>query len=381
MNFAFSAEQEEFRSMLARFVEAQYPIENIRSLTETESGYDESKWKRMNAELGIAGVAIPEAHGGQGFTVLELGLALEQLGRNLAGGPLFATACLAAPAILAAGSEDDRNELLPAIADGSTIATLAFSERDGHFDGQSIQATCAQDGDGWTVSGTKSWVIDAPNADLIVVAARIPGTRGEDGVSLLAVKANDPGVRIEPVDALDLTRRLGSVTLDGATARMLGEPGVAWPVLERILDQAAVCLTAEQIGGAARCLEMAVQYSKERIQFGRSIGSFQAIKHRCATVKLDLELARSASYWAWWVASEHPEELQQAASIAKSLCSETYLLAAAENVHIHGGMGFTWEHDAHLFYRRAKSSSILFGGPGEHRARIAAELGFGGTDA
>ncbi len=381
MNFAFSAEQEEFRSMLARFVEAQYPIENIRRLTETESGYDESTWKRMNAELGIAGVAIPEAHGGQGFTVLELGLALEQLGRNLAGGPLFATACLAAPAILTAGSEDDRNELLPSIADGSTIATLAFSERDGHFDAQSMQTTCSQAGDGWSISGTKSWVIDAPNADLIVIAARIPGTRGEDGVSLLAVKASDPGVRIEPVDALDLTRRLGSVTLDGATGRMLGEPGGAWPGLARILDQAAICLTAEQIGGTARCLEMAVQYSTERIQFGRPIGSFQAIKHRCATVKLDLELARSASYWAWWVASEHADELQQAASIAKSLCSETYLLAAAENVHIHGGMGFTWEHDAHLFYRRAKSSSILFGGPGEHRARIAAELGFGGADA
>ncbi len=376
MNFAFSPEQEEFRDVLARFVEQRCPIEKVRRAIESEPGYDTGAWQQMVEELGLAGIAIPEAYGGQGFSFLELGLALEQLGRNLAGGPLFATACLAAQAILNAGNEEDKQELLPEIAAGRTIATLGVAEGNASITPDAIAAVCTRNGGEWSVSGTKTYVINAQNAELIVVAARTEGSSGADGITLLAVRTDTPGVRIEPVEAMDLTRRLATVTLDEAGARPIGEPGTAWPALSRTLDQAAIGLTAEQVGGATRCLEMAVQYSKERIQFGRPIGSFQAVKHRAAGVKLDLELARSAAYWAWWVASEHDEELEQAASVAKSICSEMFVHAAAENIHIHGGMGFTWEHDAHLYYRRAKSSEILFGNPTAHRARLAAQLGF-----
>ena len=377
MNFAFSPEQEEFRTMLARFAAERCSLEHTRRISETDSGYDAELWKQMAQELGLTGVAIPESYGGQGYSYLELGLALEQLGRTLAGGPLFATCCLAAPAIVNAGSEDDKKELLPGIAAGKTIATLAVSEGSAQTQPSTITATCRESGGQWQVSGAKSYVVDAQNADLIIIAAREAGSTGSSGISLIAVQADAPGVVIEPVDSLDPTRRLAHVKLDDVAGRMLGSAGQAWPALSRTLDQAAILLTAEQVGGAARCLDMAVQYSKERIQFGRQIGSFQAIKHRAAAVKLDLELARSAAYWSWWIASEHDEELEQAASIARSVCSDAYLHAAAENIHIHGGMGFTWEADPHLYYRRAKWSATLLGDPTLHRARIADSLGFG----
>ena len=364
--------------MVRRFVEERWPVAEVRRLAETESGFERAAWKQMAGELGLQGLALPEAYGGQGFGFLELGIALEELGRQLAGGPFIASACLAAPAILAAGSEAQRAALLPPIASGDSIAALAVLEPDGRAAPDGVAATARKEAGGFRVSGAKTAVIDGQNADLLVVAAREAGSRAGDGVSLLVVRADAPGLEVRPVPGLDLTRKIADVLLRDAPAEPLGTAGAAGPALARTLDLAAIALAAESTGAAARCLESAVAYAKTRVQFARPIGSFQAVKHRVAEAMLELESARSAAYWSWWVAAQDGSDaaaLAEAASVAKSVCSDAFLRSAADNLHIHGGIGFTWEFDCHLYYRRARSSAQLFGDPQEHRARIAAGLG------
>jgi len=374
MDFAFSDEQDEFRAMLRRFLEERWSTAEVRKLAETPSGFDRATWKQMAEELGLQGLAISEEHGGQGFGFLEVGIALEEMGRQLAGGPFLASAVIAAQAIAAAASPAQQAEWLPAIASGDTIATLALLEANGIAGLDGIETTCAKSADGFRVSGRKVAVLDAQNADLLLVAAR-----GDAGISLLAVRPDAPGVAVKPWDGLDLTRKLADVELADAPAVAVGEAGAAGPALERALDLAAIGVAAESVGAAARCLEAAVAYAKSRIQFARPIASFQAIKHKAAEVMLELESARSAAYWSWWVAAQpgtSARELAEAASVAKSACNEALSRAAAENVQIHGGVGFTWEFDCHLFYRRAKAAEILFGDPTWHRARLAAQQGF-----
>jgi alkylation response protein AidB-like acyl-CoA dehydrogenase len=222
-------------------------------------------------------------------------------------------------------------------------------------------------------------VLDAQNADLILVAAREAGSRGAEGVSLFAVSPDAAGLTVKPTDGLDLTRKLADVELADVPATLLGDAGAGAAALARALDVAAIGSAAECVGAAARCLEASVAYAKSRIQFARPIGSFQAIKHKAAEVMLELESARSAAYWSWWVAAQPgvaARDLAEAASIAKASCNEALSRAAAENVQIHGGVGFTWEFDCHLFYRRAKVAELTFGDPSWHRARLAAQLGF-----
>jgi alkylation response protein AidB-like acyl-CoA dehydrogenase len=377
MNFAFSAEQEEFRATVRRFLQQRWPLAATRRWIETETGFDSAVWRQMAAELGLQGLVVPEEFGGAGFGFLELGIVLEELGRELAGGPYFATACLAVCAIRNAGTPDQQRELLPAIAAGKKIATLAAASATGRtaFGPSGVRARRKEGG--WRLDGTASFVIDGQNAELIVVTASVsPGSAQE----FFVVDAGAAGFRARPVETLDLTRRMADLRFDDVSARLLGEPGGNEAALQTTFDQAAICASAEQVGAAARCLEQAVAYASERIQFGRPIGSFQAVKHRAAEIKLELELARSVTYWAWWVADQGTEDLPRAASLAKSVCSETLLAASAANIHIHGGMGFTWEHDAHLFYRRAKASQILFGDAVAHRARLADALGLPTAD-
>ncbi len=379
MDFAFSEEQEEFRAVVRRFVEERWPTAEVRRLAETPSGFDPAVWKQMAAELGLQGLAIPEEYGGQGFGFEELGIALEELGRQLAGGPYLASAVLAAQSILAAGDPSQRAEWLPAIAAGESIATLAVLEPSGFVGAESVTTTCRQRGSDWLISGAKTAVLDAQNADVILVAARLEGSTGNDGLTLLALRPDAPGVELTPVDGLDLARKHADLVLRDAVAVPLGQPGAAGPACARVLDLGAIALAAESIGAAARCLEMAVAYAKERIQFGRPIGSFQAVQHKCAEVLLELESARSAAYWSWWVAAQpgvDPGELAEAASVAKAMCGDALARAAAENVQIHGGVGFTWEFDCHLFFRRAKAVEQLLGDPVWHRARLADGLGF-----
>lgn len=375
MDFAFSAEQEEFRDTLRRFLEENSPSSEVRRLMETREGFDRGVWKQMAGELGLQGLHIPESYGGQGFGFLELGIVQEEMGRVLFCAPYLSTVCLAASAILNAGSEAQKQALLPSLASGETVATLALVEPGGDWEPESIRLVAQSDGDGFRLNGCKTFVTDGHTADLIVVAARLEGTQGRDGITLLTLRSDAQGLSALPLDTLDLTRKQARLELRDVRAEALGEAGAAADALERTLDQGCVLLAAESAGGAARCLETAVAYAKHRVQFGRPIGSFQAIKHKCAEVLLEVESAKSAVYWASWVAEEKEEELAQAASVAKSLSSEGYLRAAAENVQIHGGIGVTWEADPQLYLKRAKTNEELLGNPGYHRARLVTALG------
>ena len=375
MQFTFTDEQEELRRTMRRFLDEKSPTTEVRRLMETDDGYDEAVWKQMSQELGLAGLHIPEEYGGQGFSFVELGIVLEEMGRALLCSPFFATVCLAASSILAAGTEDAKKKYLPGIASGETIATLALAEPSGRWDADGIAAVAEKKGDGYTITGTKRFVIDGATASLIIVAARLKGKKGEDGIGLFAVSGDADGLTRTALDPLDPTRKQADLELKGVSAEAIGTPGTDWPALQKALDQIAVCLSAENVGGGQRCLDMAVQYAKDRVQFGRPIGQFQAIKHKCADMLLQVESARTAAYYAMWVAAKDDEELTTVAPLAKAFSSEAYFFAASENIQVHGGIGFTWEHDAHLFFKRAKSSELLFGDPTYHRELLATRLG------
>jgi alkylation response protein AidB-like acyl-CoA dehydrogenase len=376
VNFAFSEEQEELRRSVRRFLEDKSPSTEVRRLMETTDGYDPKVWAQMANELGVQSLHIPEAYGGQGFSFVELVVVLEEMGRALLCAPYFSSVCLAANAILNAGTDEQKAALLPGIAAGETIATLAFTEPSGKWDANGITMEATADGSGgWTLSGTKMFVLDGHTANLIVVAARAAGTGGTEGISFFTVPGDAAGLTRTALPTMDQTRKQAKLEFSNVSATLLGEEGAGWAALSKTLDQAAVCLAAEQVGGAQKCLDMSVEYAKVRIQFGRPIGSFQAIKHKCADMLLEVESSKSAAYYAGWAAAEDNDELPVVASLAKSYCSEAYFHAAAENIQIHGGIGFTWEHDAHLYFKRAKSSEILFGDPTYHRELLAQRIG------
>ncbi len=376
MNFAFSEAQEEFRALLRRFLEERSPTPEVFRWMEAPEGYDPGLWKQMARELGLQGVHLPESVGGQGFGVLELGIVMEEAGRALLCAPYFSTLCLAANAILATGTPAQQAELLPGIASGETVATLALLDAGDDWDPAGVEMELRREGSGYRLDGRKRLVTDGASADLLLVAARQPGSRGREGLTLLALASDQPGVSATPVAGLDATRRLADLAFEGARAERLGPEGGAADALDTTLDRARVCLAAESAGGAQRCLEAAVAYAGQRIQFARPIGSFQAIKHRCAEVLLEVESARSAAYWACWTADAEPAELALAASVAKSFCDEAYLRASADNLHIHGGMGFTWAADPHLYLKRARATAILLGSPAWQQHRIADLKGF-----
>jgi alkylation response protein AidB-like acyl-CoA dehydrogenase len=370
MNFAFSEEQEELRRSVHRFLEDKSPMTEVRRLMETTDGFDRAVWDQMANQLGLQALIIPEEYGGAGFTYVELVVVFEEMGAALLCAPYFATVALATNAILSSGDEGAKKDLLPGIAGGTTIATLALTEDSGNWSADSVALAANESSGGWKLDGHKMFVIDGQNADLLIVAARAP-----KGVTLFAVDGGAAGVTRTPLATMDQTRKQARVEFSSTPARLLGEEGGAVPVLSRTLDLAAVALAAEQVGGAQRCLDMSVDYAKNRIQFGRPIGSFQAIKHKCADMLLEVESAKSAAYYAGWAAAEDSDELPVVASLAKSYCSEAYFHAAAENIQIHGGIGFTWEHDAHLYFKRAKSSELLLGDPSYHRELLAQRIG------
>jgi alkylation response protein AidB-like acyl-CoA dehydrogenase len=370
VNFAFSEEQEELRRTVRSFLEQKSPSAEVRRLMETTEGYDPDVWRQMGTQLGLQGLAIPEEYGGSGYTYIELIVVLEEMGRALLCAPYFSTVALAANAVLHSGDDSARKELLPGIASGDTIATVAFTEDSGRWDADGITMTAARSGDGFTLDGHKMFVLDGHTANVIVVAART-----DTGISLFTVPGDAKGLTRTPLSTMDQTRKQARLEFSGVPAKLLGTEGGGWDTLSRMLDLAAVALAAEQVGGAQKVLEMSVEYAKVRVQFGRPIGSFQAIKHKCADMLLEVESAKSAAYYAGWAAAELNDELPVVASLAKAYCSDAYFHAAAENIQIHGGIGFTWEHDAHLYFKRAKSSELLFGDPTYHRELLAQRIG------
>jgi len=370
VNFAFSEEQEELRRFVRQFLEEKSPESAVREQMDTEKGYDDAVWSQMAGQLGLQGLIIPEEYGGSGFGYVALTVVLEEVGRALLCAPFFSSVVLAANALIHSGDEQAKSALLPGIAGGETTAALAFTEENGRWDESGITVQATPDGGGWRISGAKMYVIDGHTADVVLVAARTAA-----GVSLFWGPAGADGLTRPALSTMDQTRKQAKLTFEGVEATLIGAEGQGWPVLETVLDLAAVALAAEQVGGAQRCLDMSVEYAKVRVQFGRPIGSFQAIKHKCADMLLEVESAKSAAYYAGWCAAEMNDELPQVASLAKSYCSEAYFHAAAENIQIHGGIGFTWEHPAHLYFKRAKSSELLFGDPTYHRELLAQRIG------
>ena len=370
MQFAFTEEQDQLRSFVRQFLDEKSDEAAVRALMETEQGYDEAVWSQMAEQLGLQSLIIPEAYGGQGFSWVELVVVLEEMGRSLLCAPFFSSVVLATSALMLSGDEAAQSEYLPKIASGELIATVAVTEENGRWDESGVTATATAAGDSWTIDGAKHYVLDRHTAGLIIVAARTAA-----GVSLFAVDGDAAGLERTALSTMDQTRKQAKLTLSGTPATLIGTDGAGWATLEAMLDRAAVGLAAEQVGGAQKVLDMSVEYAKDRVQFGRPIGSFQAIKHKCADMLLEVESAKSAAYYAAWCAAEENDELPAMASLAKSYCSEAYFHATAENIQIHGGIGFTWEHPAHLYFKRAKSSELLFGDPTYHRELLAERIG------
>ncbi|MEQ9641555.1 MAG: acyl-CoA dehydrogenase family protein [Alphaproteobacteria bacterium] len=362
MQFSFTEEQGEFRDVLRRFLADRSATAEVRRLMATDRGWEPDGWRKLNQEMGLTALAIPEDYGGQGFGVVEHAIVMEEAGRALLCAPYFATTALAVPAILTAGTEDQKRALLPAIAAGDTVATLAHVEDDGVWDGSTTTATATEKNGGWSLDGTKSFVVDGHTADLIVVLASA-GT----GLSLFTVAGDADGLTRRPLTGVDPTRKLARLELKGVAAEPLGTIGKAAVPLAETLDQAAILLANEMVGGAERLREDAQEYVAMRMQFGRAIASFQAIKHRCADMLLDVEMAKSAAYAAASAAADGDANVPALASLAKACAADTYMATAVTAIQLHGGIGFTWDNDTHLWFKRAKASEVMLGDPTYHR--------------
>jgi alkylation response protein AidB-like acyl-CoA dehydrogenase len=368
VEFEHSAEQEALRQSTRQFLgRAPRDFGGVAGL----GGHDESTWRRMASELGLQGLAVAESFGGAGASWIELAIVFEEMGRVLLPEPFFATAALALPAVSCLGDDAAGTDLLPAIADGTEVAAFAFAPRCvGSAPSPLFDVRASARGDGAVVvDGTATLVLSGHLASLLLVLADT-----SSGPALFAVRGDAPGVTATPSESLDLTRSVATVRLASAPARYVGASDPAGDGLSRVLDQASVALAAEQVGGAERCLEMAVAHARTRTQFGRPIGSFQAIKHRCADLFVAIESAKGLARYAAWAAALAPDELPTAAAAAHAHCTEVYRDVAAESLHIHGGTGFTWEHEAHLHLRRAKTDELLFGSPAQHRELLVRRL-------
>jgi alkylation response protein AidB-like acyl-CoA dehydrogenase len=370
MNFGFTEEQELLNKTARDFLAERAPMKRVREVMESEASHAPELWGAM-AELGWMGLAVPEAYGGAGLSAIELAIVLEALGRSLAPVPFLPTV-IAGCAVQELGGEAQRHQWLPRIAGGEAVATLAVTEERGTEEPGDL-ALSARAGGGWTLDGGKLFVPDADIADVLVVAARTGGD-GERGLGLFLVPREADGVRVAPQRSMDPLRNLHRVDFEGVRVpedALLGGDADAWPKIERVLDRARVMICAEMVGGAEKCLEDAVRYAKERVQFGKPIGVNQAIKHKCADMLFRVESARSITYYAAWAAREEHREAPVAAAMAKAYVGEAYRHVAAENIQIHGGVGFTWEYDCHLYFKRAKSDEAWLGDATLHRERVA----------
>ncbi len=386
MDFAFSEEQEELGRTVRAFLARTSPEAEVRRLMETPEGFDRALWRRMGAELGLQGLAVPEEYGGAGCGPVEVGVVMEEMGRALLCAPFLASAVLATTTLLRCADEDARKRLLPGLASGELVGTLALTEDSARWDAAGVRLTARESNGSWLLTGHKMFVLDGATADVVLTVARTDdGTDGTgNGIGVFWVDGDAAGLTREPLPTMDPTRRQARLDYQDVPATRLRTHGDGWDLVAQVLDRAAVALAAEQVGVASRALDMAVEYAKVRHQFGRPIGSFQAVKHLLADVLLEVESARAAAHYAL-LAAEHAEntenarttapELPAVASLAKAFCSDACLQATEQNIQVHGGIGFTWEHPAHLYLKRAKTAQLLFGDPAYHRELLARRIG------
>ncbi|GAA2409874.1 acyl-CoA dehydrogenase family protein [Actinomadura vinacea] len=371
MDFAFDDAQEELRRTVRAFLEETAPEAETRRVMETAAGYDPALWRRMGTELGLQGLAIPERHGGAGAGPVEVGLVMEEMGRALLCAPYLASAVQATTTLLHGDDEEARSDLLPGLASGDRVATLALTEDTARWDREGVALTARpQEDGGWLLNGHKTFVLDGAQADVILTIAETPG-----GIGIFRVDGGAPGLIRTALTTLDPTRRQARLEYRDVPARRLRTAGDAWGLVELVLHHSAAALAAEQVGVASRALETAVEYAKVRHQFGRAIGSFQAVKHLLADVLMEVESARAAAYAALLSAQQGGTDLPAMASLAKSFCSDACLQATQGSIQVHGGIGFTWEHPAHLYFKRAKTSQLLLGDPAHHRELLARTIG------
>ena len=375
MHLEFTTEQDELRDGVRAMLARECPMSLVREVVEKGTTPD-ALWSQM-VELGWPALTVPEPAGGLGMGTVELAVVVEELGRVLAPGPFVPTVTQFAPVVAEAGSPEQQERFLGGIAAGELTGTLALVEESGSIDAGHVTTAATPDGDGFVLEGAKEMVVEASTADEIAVIARTPGTQGDDGVGAFVVSRAD--VRLDPVDALDATRPLARVALDGVRIgadRVLGEPGPATAAaVRRAVEVAATALAVETVGAAQAIFDITLAYAKQREQFGAPIGSFQAIKHKFADMLVALERARATSYFAALTIAEDDGRRALATSTAKAAAGDCAALLAKEGIQIHGGIGYTWEHDMHLYVRRVKSSSLLFGNAAQHRARVADLIG------
>ncbi|MGH6877582.1 MAG: acyl-CoA dehydrogenase family protein [Rhizomicrobium sp.] len=371
MDFGFSDEQEMLRHSARAMLEKECPATAVRRLMEDATGYDPALWQKM-AALGWTGLVMPEQYGGAGLNYVDLVLVLEEMGRLLLPSPFIPT-IMFAEAVSRAGTEMQKQALLPKLAAGALIGTLAWLEPSASWDAEAITMRAERRGAEFVLDGVKAFVSDGHLADCFLVAARTSGA-GHDGVTLFALDAKRAGITVAPLKTMDQTRKLSEVRFANVTASeadLVGTIDHGWPTLSELLDCGKVMLAAEMAGGAQRVLEMTVEYAKIRVQFGRPIGSFQAVQHKCANMMVDVEGAKSAAYYAAWAISNKVPDAPVAAAVAKAAASDAFRRVSADGIQLHGGIGFTWDHDLHLYFKRAKSSEFTFGDATYNRELIA----------
>jgi alkylation response protein AidB-like acyl-CoA dehydrogenase len=373
MNFGFNEEQELLRNTARKFFENECPSETVRRLMETPEGINAELWKKL-AEQGWLGLIYPEQYDGTALGLVDLVVLMEEMGRAVAPGPYFSTVLLGGLAILEAGSDAQKKEWLPKIAAGDKRVTLAWMEPTAQLGPAGVTLTAVEKGGKYALSGTKLFVHDAHTADALVVAARTRPGAGADGVSLFLLPKGTKGLQVTLLPTMDQTRKLCEVACSDVTVggdALLGAAGSGWAPLARVLDRATVALCAEMCGGAQKVLDMTVEYAKIRQAFGRPIGSYQGVKHRAADMLVDVENSKSITYYAAWALDEGSPEAPLAVSMAKAYVSDAFRRVSAAGIQLHGGIGFTWEHDLHLYFKRAKGSEFTFGDATHHRERVA----------
>jgi alkylation response protein AidB-like acyl-CoA dehydrogenase len=374
MDFGFNQEQELLRATARKFFENECTSEFVRARMAEPAGVTDDFWKKL-AEQGWLGLIYPEEFDGTGLGFVDLTVLMEEMGRAVMPGPFFSTVLLGGLTIFEAGSAAQKKEWLSKISAGQAKATLAFTEPNARWDAAAVTVTARESGGKFTLTGTKLFVLDAHVADVIVVAARTrEGKRPEEGLSLFLVPKGAKGLEVKLLPTMDQTRKLCEVTFNDVTVgadALLGARDNAWAPLSRVLDRATVALCAEMCGGAQRVLDMTTDYAKIRVAFGKPIGSYQGVKHRAADMLVEVENAKSLTYYAAWAVDENVPEAPLAASMAKAYVSDAYRRTAGAGIQLHGGIGFTWEHDLHLYFKRAKSSEFTFGDASYHRERVA----------